>query len=41
MGTLVKVVTVTADQEIGIGELANGLYLVRCGNQSIRFIKQY
>ena len=40
LGALVRVVTVTADQEIGIGDLASGLYLIRCNNQSIRFIKK-
>ena len=39
LGTLVKAVTADADQEIGISELANGLYMMRCGNQSIRFLK--
>lgn len=39
LGAVVKVVTVTPGQEIGIGELSNGLYQLRCGNQSIRFVK--
>ena len=31
--------TVGVEQEIGIGDLANGLYMVRCGNVSLRFVK--
>lgn len=37
-GALVK--AVAADHEIGVGELASGLYLVRCGNVSLRFVKE-
>ncbi len=40
LGELVKVVSVSADQEIGIRDLASGLYLVRCGNATMRFVKQ-
>lgn len=40
LGALVRVVTATTGQEIGIGDLAGGLYLIRCNNQSIRFIKK-
>lgn len=32
MGALVKVVNATADEEINVGDLASGLYLLRCGN---------
>ncbi len=39
LGELVKVVNATADQEIGIEDLSGGLYLVRCGNQTQRFVK--
>jgi hypothetical protein len=39
LGDLVKVATASSDSEIGIGELANGLYLIRCGNVSMRFVK--
>ena len=39
MGTLVKVTTASANEEIGIGELSAGLYLLRCGNATIRFVK--
>jgi hypothetical protein len=40
LGMLVKVVNVSADQEIGISELAAGLYVARCGNSTLRFVKQ-
>ena len=40
MGVLVKVVNVLANEEIGIGDMASGLYLLRCGNVSLRFVKQ-
>lgn len=39
LGALVKVITVVPDQEIGINDLANGLYTLRCGNRSARFVK--
>ncbi len=39
LGDLVKVATASSDSEIGIGELANGSYLIRCGNVSMRFVK--
>lgn len=40
LGELVKVTSVSAGQEIGVRELASGLYLVRCGNTMLRFVKQ-
>ncbi len=40
LGDLVKVTTATDNKEIGIEELASGLYLVRCGNQTLRFVKK-
>lgn len=40
IGELVKTVKVDADSEIGIAELASGLYLVRCGNTNLRFVKE-
>ena len=40
LGMLVKVVNAGSDQEIGVSDLASGLYLVRCGNRILRFIKQ-
>ena len=40
LGELVKVVTATPDGEIGISDLPNGLYFVRCGNVGLRFVKE-
>jgi len=40
LGELVKTARVNADNEVGVGELASGLYLVRCGKSSLRFVKQ-
>ena len=40
LGELVKTIRVSADQEIGIGELSEGLYLLRCGNAIMRFVKE-
>ncbi len=40
MGALVKVTNVAANEEIGIVDLASGLYLLRCGNVLLRFVKQ-
>ena len=40
LGELVKTAIVNANQEIGIGELSAGLYLVRCGNTTMRFVKE-
>ena len=40
LGMLVKVVSAGPDQEIGIRDLSSGLYLVRCGNRTLRFVKQ-
>ncbi len=40
IGELVKTANVNANQEIGIGELSAGLYLVRCGNATMRFVKK-
>ena len=39
LGSLVKTVNVTPDQEINVGELSEGLYLLRCGQQTLRFVK--
>ena len=38
-GELVKVAPADENSEIGVGELAAGLYLVRFGNVSLRFVK--
>ena len=40
MGALVKVVNANDDEEINIGDLASGLYMVRCGNATLRFVKE-
>ena len=39
MGMLVKNVNAGADEEIGIGELAAGVYVAHCGNAMVRFVK--
>ena len=40
LGELVKVMSVNPEQEIGIRDLASGLYLIRCGNATMRFVKE-
>ncbi|MBQ8956937.1 MAG: choice-of-anchor J domain-containing protein [Bacteroidales bacterium] len=40
LGELVKTVSTGPDQEIGVRDLASGLYLVRCGNRTLRFVKE-
>ncbi|MBR4390872.1 MAG: T9SS type A sorting domain-containing protein [Bacteroidales bacterium] len=40
VGELVKTACVGAGQEIGIGELSEGLYMVRCDNTTLRFVKE-
>ena len=39
IGGLVKVTHANPNEEIGIGELSAGLYLLRCGNATMRFVK--
>lgn len=39
MGELVKVIEAKPDKEISINELAAGVYTLRCGNASMRFVK--
>ena len=39
LGMLVKVVSAGPDQEIGVSDLSSGLYLVRCGSRTLRFVK--
>lgn len=39
IGMLVKVVSASSDDEISVTDLASGLYLVRFGNVSLRFVK--
>lgn len=40
LGMMVKMVSVNADQEINVSDLAAGLYTIRCGNQTLRFVKE-
>ncbi len=40
MGALVKTVNANADGKIGIGDLDAGIYLLRCGYASLRFVKE-
>lgn len=40
LGMLVMTVSATADEEINVSQLASGLYLIRCGNQMMRFVKE-
>ena len=40
LGAMVKTRNVTVEEEINISELAPGVYMVRCGNQTIRFVKE-
>ena len=40
LGELVKTAVVGTDEEIGISDLSDGLYLVRCGEATIRFVKE-
>lgn len=39
LGALVKVVNIDGDEVIGVSDLSSGLYLLRCGNRAIRFVK--
>jgi hypothetical protein len=39
LGERVMTVRVGSNQEIGISELSDGLYLLRCGNKTARFVK--
>ena len=40
IGELVKMVSANAEEEITISDLASGLYVARCGNASLRFVKE-
>lgn len=40
MGALVKVVNANPNEEIGIAELSDGLYVLRCDNATLRFVKK-
>ena len=39
LGALVNVVNVGSDEEIDVSELSGGLYLLHCGNATLRFVK--
>lgn len=39
-GSLVKAAQICGDSEIGISELASGLYLLKIGNHCVRFVKE-
>ncbi len=39
-GSLVKTAQICGDSEIGISELASGLYLLKMGNHCVRFVKE-
>ena len=39
LGMMVKTVNATADEEINISDLPQGIYMIRCGQQTIRFVK--
>ena len=41
LGELVRTVSANPEQEIGIRDLAEGLYLVRCGKATLRFVKTH
>ena len=40
LGELVRVVNAGPDDDIAVGDLAPGLYLIRIGNASMRFVKE-
>lgn len=39
LGMLVKTVNATTDKEINVSDLSEGVYVIRCGKQMIRFVK--
>ncbi|MBQ3709848.1 MAG: choice-of-anchor J domain-containing protein [Bacteroidales bacterium] len=39
LGMMVKTITANADEEINISDLAPGMYVIRCGQQMLRFVK--
>ena len=39
LGMMVKTLTASADEEINISNLPQGVYMLRCGKQTIRFVK--
>ena len=40
LGKMVKTVNASAEQDINISDLAPGFYMVRCGNQTLHFVKE-
>ena len=40
LGELVRVVSASENQEISVRDLASGLYMVRCGSVTLRFVKE-
>ena len=40
LGERVKTLSVTADEKINVGDLTKGVYVVRCGQRTIRFVKE-
>ena len=40
LGMPVKVCNTNSDQEIHVGDLAAGLYVIRCGEKTARFVKE-
>lgn len=40
LGKMVKTMIVNADQEINVSDLAPGIYMIRCGKQTLRFVKE-
>ena len=41
LGELVRTVNAGPDDEISVDDLAEGLYMVRCGNVTLRFVKTF
>ena len=39
LGMMVKTVNVAADEEINVSDLPEGIYMIRCGKQTLRFVK--
>lgn len=40
LGMLVKSVNASSEKEIGVSDLASGVYMLRCGSQVLRFVKE-
>ena len=39
LGEMVKTLNVNGEEEVGIQDLSSGVYMVRCGNRALRFVK--